>query len=181
MVTVNKYQSEDKAKWDSYIKCSKNGTFLFFRDYMDYHSQRFADHSILFYDLDHSLIGVMPANAEGDTIISHGGLTFGGIVTGNSMTASKMIAAFDTLGNYLSKNGFKKLVYKCIPYVYHRLPANEDRYALFLHNAKLSRCDLSTTVFMPEQICFSSRRRRGIKKRSVITCKYELVQIIEVL
>src|SRR6476620_2629490 len=71
------YRSDDKAEWDSHVARSRAPHFLFYRDYMDYHADRFADASLLLYDR-HSLIALLPANRDGNVIRSHGGLTFGG-------------------------------------------------------------------------------------------------------
>ena len=38
-----------RAPWDTFVQESKNGTFLFVRDYMDYHRDRFQDCSLLVY------------------------------------------------------------------------------------------------------------------------------------
>ena len=46
---VEVYEGLRKELWDQFIRQSKNGTFLFLRDYMDYHTERFTDHSLLFF------------------------------------------------------------------------------------------------------------------------------------
>src|SRR4029453_8772018 len=76
-----RYSLDRKAAWDEFVARSKNGTFLFRRDYMDYHADRFDDHSLLAYQGD-QLVAVLPANLAGDALVSHGGLTYGGFVAG---------------------------------------------------------------------------------------------------
>ncbi len=76
------YAPEYKILWDNFVSTSKNGVFLFYRDYMEYHSDRFLDHSLLFFK-NGKLIGLMPANANKDVLNSHEGLTFGGIISDN--------------------------------------------------------------------------------------------------
>ena len=34
-------------EWDAFVGASKNGTFLLTRPYMDYHADRFTDHSLI--------------------------------------------------------------------------------------------------------------------------------------
>ena len=46
---------------------------------MEYHSDRFKDYSLLFYR-DGQLVGLLPANIRNDTLFSHEGLTFGGVI-----------------------------------------------------------------------------------------------------
>ena len=61
MFSLSLYNSSLKSQWDNFINESKNGTFLFNRDFIEYHKNRFKDYSILFYKLD-KLIAVFPAN-----------------------------------------------------------------------------------------------------------------------
>jgi len=79
-IKIIKYENKYKSLWDEFITNSKNGTFLFCRDYMEYHSDRFTDFSIMFFK-GNSLIAVMPANIKDDILFSHSGLTFGGIIS----------------------------------------------------------------------------------------------------
>ena len=76
-IDVIKYNSNMKAEWDAFVETSKNGTFLFMRNYMEYHSDRFADHSLMFY-CNNRLLAVLPANIRESekTLVSHGGLTY---------------------------------------------------------------------------------------------------------
>ncbi|MEM2995168.1 MAG: GNAT family N-acetyltransferase, partial [Candidatus Bathyarchaeia archaeon] len=83
-IKIVKYNEKHRMAWDDFIKNSKNGVFLFYRDYMEYHADRFTDFSLMFFD-NNRLIAVMPANVKDDILFSHGGLTFGGIVTDRKM------------------------------------------------------------------------------------------------
>ena len=163
MIEVIRYEDKHKPLWDEFITNSKNGTFLFYRDYMEYHSDRFTDFSLMFFD-DNRLIAVMPANIKDDILFSHGGLTFGGIISDRRMKTPIMLEIFDALREYLRMHGIRKVVYKAIPHIYHIVPAEEDLYALFRHNAKLIRRDVSSTILMNPKIAYSKGRKRSIKK-----------------
>ncbi len=78
MQTV-KYDKRHKEEWDDFVCCSKNGTFLFYRDFMEYHSGRFKDHSLLFYEKDKP-VALLPGNITGNIFYSHQGLTYGGFI-----------------------------------------------------------------------------------------------------
>ena len=160
---IIKYSKENKEVWDSFIDSSKNGTFMLKRDYMDYHSDRFEDFSLLFFD-DEKLLAVMPASKHDNEIRSHGGLTYGGIISSRKMTTPKMLVVFEELNKFLSSKGIKKLIYKCVPAVYHKYPSDEDLYALYRNDAKLIRRDISTAILLDDKIRFSELRRRGVKK-----------------
>lgn len=163
MIKIKKYEAIDKAVWDEFIENSKNGTFMLKRDFIDYHADRFEDFSLMFYD-DDNLLAVMPASKHEEVVTSHGGLTYGGIISSRKMTMQMMLDIFDVLKIFLIDYKIKKLIYKCVPTLYHRYPADEDLYALFRNNAKLFRRDISTAIYIPNKINFSELRRRGIKK-----------------
>ncbi|MDU0457451.1 MAG: GNAT family N-acetyltransferase [Geobacteraceae bacterium] len=130
---------------------------------MEYHSDRFIDHSVMFHD-DGRLIALMPASINGDTVTSHGGLTYGGIVSGMEMRASQMLHIFDELLKFLRSHGVKKIVYKTVPYFLHQAPAQEDLYALFRFDAILSRREASSILFSSNRPKISENKRRCIKK-----------------
>jgi len=160
---IKKYEPEDKIIWDDLISRSKNGTFLFYRDYMEYHSDRFEDHSLMVFKKN-SLICVFPANIEGETIYSHGGLTFGGFVMSYKVDTVFLLNIFKEALTYYKNIGISKLIYKVIPYIYHITPASEDLYALFLHNSKLIRRDISSAIDLREKVKFSEGRKYNISK-----------------
>ena len=93
------------AEWNQFVAASKNGTFLFDRRYMDYHSDRFEDYSLMFYR-EGRLYALLPANRKGDTLQSHAGLTYGGLVMDAKTTAAATVQLFSELNDYLGKQGF---------------------------------------------------------------------------
>ena len=137
MITIRRYTSIDKPLWDGFVALSKNATFLHYRDYMDYHSDRFHDFSLMAFD-GGRLLALLPANLSGDTLYSHQGLTFGGwLMPLKHFNANTMLEVFDAMVAFLRDNGIRRLVYKAIPHIYHKYPAEEDLYALFRHNARI--------------------------------------------
>lgn len=163
MITIKKYVPEDKALWNDFVANSKNGTFMLKRDYMDYHSDRFTDFSLLFYEED-ELVALLPASLHGTEVRSHGGLTYGGIISGNSMKQHRMLDCFSALREYLKSQKINKLIYKCIPHIYHRQPAEEDLYALFIQDAKLFRRDVSTTINLENPLKMPKGRKAQISR-----------------
>ncbi len=162
---IVRYEASYKKKWDDYVRQSKNGTFLLLRDYMDYHKDRFADHSLLFLDESkNNILALLPANQCENKLISHQGLTYGGLITDTNMTQTLMLTIFQTLLNFLTEMGMTQFIYKTIPNIYHRCPADEDHYALFLHNAVLKRRDVLTVIDRSHPIQFQTRRKRQLKK-----------------
>ena len=161
---VQRYTADQQPAWDDFVRTSTNGTFLFFRDYMDYHRERFADHSLLVQDSQQRLIALLPAHRDGDTVISHGGLTYGGFVCDRAMKLGLMLQVLDETLSALAELGVQRLVYKTIPHIYHRAPAEEDRYALFAAGAQWTRCGSLAVVPRGRPIAYEERRSRGIKR-----------------
>lgn len=164
MISVVKYQPEYQSLWDEFVSRSKNGTFLFYRDYMDYHADRFPDSSLMVFDERESLLALLPATAQGEILSSHAGLTFGGFVTDARMKAGLMLEVFEALKAHLQANEIRRLLYKVIPHIYHLIPAEEDLYALFRHDAKLIRRDISSTIHLSEKLPLSKGRKYEIKQ-----------------
>ncbi|HSQ79568.1 MAG TPA: GNAT family N-acetyltransferase [Casimicrobiaceae bacterium] len=160
---IERYKPDDAVSWNAFVRASKNGTFLFERGYMDYHADRFRDHSLLVRDERDRLAAVIPGHEDDVHFVSHAGLTFGGVVSGRSMTTPMMLKVFDSACRYLADRGFASWRYKTIPYVYHQQPADEDRYALFRADAKLYRVDVLSVIPMRARIELQERRRRRIK------------------
>jgi hypothetical protein len=161
---IEVYHENHKATWDSFVKDSKNGTFLFLRDYMDYHRSRLHDHSLMVWDDEGELVALLPCHAAADTITSHGGLTFGGFITGIAMKMPKMLEIFELVLTRFQQDAFTELVYKTVPHIYHLVPAEEDRYALFLCNAALIRRSVIATIDTRSRIPWQERRIRALRK-----------------
>ena len=47
---IELYKDEYKHLWNSFIDESKNGTFLYNRDYMEKNSDRFKDYSMMIFE-----------------------------------------------------------------------------------------------------------------------------------
>ena len=129
MFEIRRYTSSDAEAWNRFVAQSKNGTFLFDRRYMDYHSDRFADHSLMVFRRG-KLYALLPGNVDGDTFYSHQGLTYGGLIMNQHATAAEVILVFKRLNDLLGSEGLQRVVYKPTPWIYHQQPSEEDLYAI---------------------------------------------------
>ncbi len=164
MYNIRRYTPVDQAVWDKYVSQARNATFLFYRGYMDYHSDRFHDHSLLFYKGNH-LHSILPAHEREYTFCSHLGLTFGGLIMDKNVTAADVVQLFRELNAYLKEQGFLKVIYKPVPWVYHQLPSEEDLYAIYWQcHARITQRDMGTTIFMQEHLRWRKDRLRRLKK-----------------
>lgn len=162
-LTMTRYTPTMKAEWDAAVEMARNGTFLFRRDYLEYHADRFPDCSYLF-SLKGAPIALLPAHRQDNMLCSHRGLTYGGLVLLPTATAERVISIFDLMAERLPAEGITRLLYKCVPHHLHRYPAEEDRYALFLRQASLVACNIASVVDLSAPLRFSELRRRGVRK-----------------
>lgn len=163
MYTIKRYTPADQQIWDRYVAKARNATFLFYRGYMDYHTDRFQDHSLLFFVGNH-LHSILPANIVGDTLYSHQGLTYGGLVMSIDVTATDVIQLFRELNDWLRQTGIRRVVYKPVPWVYHQHASEEDLYPLFwICKARVVSRDIGTVIFMQQHLRWRKDRRRHLK------------------
>lgn len=163
MIEIIKYESGHKAQWDTFVSESKNGVFLFCRDYMEYHADRFPDSSYIFVQ-NGKWVAILPGCRLNNEFISHGGLTFGGMVTHSKMTTPLMLELFDHFLQHLRSEKIIRCVYKAIPHFYHQSPADEDLYALFRNGFQLTRRDVGSVIDVALPLKFQKRRARMINK-----------------
>jgi hypothetical protein len=163
MIEIALYTSSSRLIWNALNSRARNGHFLFDRSYMDYHASRFVDSSLIFSQ-EGSQLALLPANIVGDTFYSHQGLTFGGLILDEAANSIRVLGMFEALQAHLRDRGIRRIIYKCMPFIYHQRPAQEDLYALFRCNARVIRRDVTTAIDYAEPIEYSKRRQRGIKK-----------------
>lgn len=173
MFTIVRYTPAYHDVWNRYVAKARNATFLFYREYMDYHSDRFHDHSLLFYVGNH-LHSVMPAHEVGELFCSHRGLTYGGLLMDVDVTTADVLVLFEQLNEYLREQGFRKVLYRSIPWVYHRLPAEEDLYAMFWKcKARLQQRMSGTVIFVDEHLRWRKDHRRRLKQAQTAGVRVE--------
>lgn len=163
---IIQYTPQLADEWDAFVRESKNGTFLLERRFMDYHSDRFSDCSLLLYE-DNELVAVFPANwveAEG-TVYSHQGLTYGGLIFTTAASQVQVLQMLQAICCwYIDYLQAHRMVYKPIPYIYSTCAAQEDLYALYRAQARLlSRC-ASSVVCMQNPLQMRKLRLRGARK-----------------
>ena len=161
---IRRYRREDKELWNSFVSKARNATFLFDRNYMDYHADRFDDNSFMFYHKG-KLKAVLPANVAGDTLYSHQGLTYGGLLLDKKATVEDVLECFDSLNSWLRENAISKVVYKALPWIYQQYPSEEDLYALtWKCKAQLISRNIASTIIIDNKLKFAESRKSGIRK-----------------
>lgn len=161
--TIKQYREEDYTLWNAFVGKAKNATFLFHRDFMEYHKDRFEDYSLMVFK-DEKLVAVLPANKVEDVVYSHQGLTYGGLVYGEKLKLASVILILKAVLSFLNENGIAKIQLKMIPSIYHDKPAEELNYALFLAEASLISRDSLSVINLSKPVLMTKGKKEGIKK-----------------
>lgn len=167
--SIKRYTPADEAVWNRFAAESRNATFLFDRRYMDYHSDRFADCSLMAFK-DGRLLAMLPADEVTDgagckLLRSHGGLSYGGwILPPRHFDCADMLALFDEWLRWSRSEGFSAIDYKPLPGIYHRMPSGEDIYALWHCGGVMTECNASATIDLSSNPGFNTLQRRHLRK-----------------
>lgn len=158
-----KYSPNQYSVWNEFVAKSKNATFLFHRDFMEYHQDRFEDFSLMVFK-DEKLMALLPANKVGSEVQSHQGLSYGGLLLLKTVRFKDVLNGFQSVLEYLNEQAIEKLNLKLLPKIYHSFPSDEIEYLLFILQAKIQKKETLSTIDMSQNLKFSRDRINGIKR-----------------
>lgn len=161
--TVRRYHSDDFLLWNAFVSNAKNATFLFHRNFMEYHSDRFEDYSLMVFE-DNQLVSILPANLRDNKLFSHQGLTYGGFVFGAEIKLGEVLHIAQTVLKHLHENEIDHLQLKLMPSIYNSFFSEEIEYALFLTQAKLLRRDCLSVIDLTKDFSVTNSRRNAIRR-----------------
>lgn len=167
MYTVVRYNKSYAEQWNAFIEQSKNGTFLFNRNFMEYHADKFEDFSVLIFE-GKKLMAVFPAHVKEGTVYSHLGLTYGDIVITDGAGFEKTLRAFYELLKLFHENGISNVYLKKIPLFYYKSPAFETDYILNRLKAQLSRKDMNLAIDFNKPFTVAESKLKNFRKRKNI-------------
>jgi hypothetical protein len=163
---IRSYIDADATAWDRFCTECGNATFLHTRRFLSYHGDRFRDRSCI-VEGKHGWLAILPAAehpSEGDCVVSHPGISYGGLIHAGALIGDQQLAAFTAIAGHYRQFGYRRLRYKAVPHIYQMVPAQDDLYSLFRLGARLYRCDLSSSIDLTTRRSVSERRRRGLRK-----------------
>ncbi|KIC00166.1 FemAB family protein [Flavobacterium sp. KMS] len=161
--TVKLYQETDYEKWNDFIGQAKNATFLFHRDFMEYHKDRFEDFSLLVYD-NEKLVSVLPANKVNDVVYSHQGLTYGGLVYLKKIKGTEVELILDAFFSFLRQNEIKTFYYKPIPAFYLPDGNSEVDFFIFKRGALLEKKEMNLAINMSVSLDISKSKLKHFRR-----------------
>jgi hypothetical protein len=177
--TVRLYQKTDFDLWNDFVTKAKNATFLFHRNFMEYHEDRFLDYSLI-VETENKWVAVLPANSVENQVFSHQGLTYGGLVYDAKLDVEKVRLVVDSVFDFLRKQEKNNLIYKPILPFYTQNSSEEIAYFLFYNNAKLYRKDLNLAIDFTKKWSVSKSKMKHFRRISTLDLEIRQDQNFEV-
>lgn len=161
--SVKKYEPKDFSLWNAFLNKAKNATFLFHRDFMEYHADRFQDYSLLIFE-GKKLVGLLPANRTDNVVHSHQGLTYGGLILSKNAKLYDTIEVFKTVLEFLFENNVTHLRLKELPSIYCSDFSDEINYLMHICKSHFTMKHNLLVVPLKKEFTISKSRRQCIKK-----------------
>lgn len=161
--TVRRYTSEYFELWNAFISIAKNATFLFHRDFMEYHADRFEDFSLLVFEGE-NLVALLPANRVERVVFSHQGLTYGGLVLHKKAKLSSTIDVYKAVLKFLFQHNIAKLSFKEIPSIYCAVFSDEINYLSHICKSKRLMKHAVSIISLKQDSAISKSRRQCINR-----------------
>ena len=169
---VKLYQKSDFENWNTFVATAKNATFLFHRDFMEYHQDRFEDYSLIVLDGE-KWVAVLPANVVGKQVFSHQGLTYGGLVYSDKLGAESIEIILDTILEFLKQNNIQNFFLKPIPDIYQLRSSNEINYFLFQKKAELQKRSMNLVIDYGKPLQISKSKLKHFRRISELGISIE--------
>lgn len=165
---LERYTPAHAAAWDALVAAAPNGPFLLRRSYLNYHADRFDDHSWLVWHGPRLralfVAGTARHTPEPATLVAHPGLAYGGLVTAEILKYSELEAIMNLLRETARAAGFERLVLRPVPRVFCRLPDEGLLFWLHQHGARLTARELNSVVDLTQPFRIGTWRRGNLRK-----------------
>ncbi len=162
ILSVQRYQPKHKVLWNSFVSKAKNATFLFYRDFMEYHQDRFDDFSLLIFK-GNKIISLFPANIKDSKVYSHQGLTFGSFLLPKKVSEQDVFFIFQAVCEFYKSQGKQEIFIKQIPEIYFKLPSHEQGF-IIAQKAKLYRRDMVLAIDYSKPLAIHKTKLKHFKK-----------------
>ncbi|WP_300977484.1 FemAB family protein [Flavobacterium sp.] len=165
--SVRPYQESDYELWNTFVSAAKNATFLFHRDFMEYHKERFDDFSLLVFDKV-KLVAVLPANRVDSTVYSHQGLTYGGLVYASKLKIEKIETILDLLFDFFKSKRIEHFYLHPIPSFYLGQGNAAIDFFLMKKGAQLYRKEMNMVAHLSQEIPISKSKLKHFRRTEVL-------------
>ena len=165
--SIRPYQESDYELWNTFVSASKNATFLFHRDFMEYHKERFEDFSLLVFDKV-KLVAVLPANRVDNKVYSHQGLTYGGLVYASKLKIEKIETILDLLFDFFKSKRIEHFYLHPIPSFYLGQGNAAIDFFLMKKGAQLYRKEMNMVAHLHQEIPISKSKLKHFRRTEVL-------------
>lgn len=172
---IKKYSEKDYNLWNDFVNQSEKGTFLFHRDFMEYHKDRFEDCSLMVFE-NENLVGLLPANRKGNELHSHGGLTYGGLLFRENRGGAFSDLLFSVLITYLRTIQIERFIVKSRPSFYTGTEYREWHNFLIRKGAVLYRSDMSLAIDYEKPLEIAKSKLKRYRKSENATLEIRAEQ-----
>ena len=164
MISLLRYTPNMKTLWDDFlIQEAQNTTFLFQREFIDYHQDRFTDHSLLFFR-DQQLIAILPANIKQSILHSHQGLSYGGFILSKSFSSDWVTPCLKALKKFMQTQRLSLLRIKRLPEIYIQPSSCKQLLELFYQQSTLHTQEANSVIDLQEVNSYNTLKKRLIRR-----------------
>ena len=165
--SIRPYQESDYELWNTFVSAAKNATFLFHRDFMEYHKERFEDFSLLVFDKV-KLVAVLPANRVDNKVYSHQGLTYGGLVYASKLKIEKIEVILDLLFDFFKSKRIEHFYLHPIPSFYLGQGNAAIDFFLMKKGAQLYRKEMNMVAHLHQEIPISKSKLKHFRRTELL-------------
>lgn len=165
--TIKHYEKSDYELWNTFVSTAYNATFLFHRDFMEYHQDRFDDFSLLVFDKT-KLIAILPANRVDNKVYSHQGLTYGGLVYASKLKIEKIETILDLLFDFFKGKRIEHFYLHPIPSFYLGQGNAAIDFFLMKKGAQLYRKEMNMVAHLPQEIPISKSKLKHFRRTELL-------------
>lgn len=128
---------------------------------MEYHSDRFEDASLMIHKKN-KLVGIIPAHRTETTFNSHGGLTYGGLIT-QGLGTNDILEISAQLLEFLKRLGYQTFKIKIMPSFLQMHYHSAMEYFLFTKGAQLEGRDMNFVIDLQEPITIHKSKLKKLQ------------------
>lgn len=162
-ILVRRYDTIDFDTWNNFVSSSINGIFLFDRNYMQHHSHKFDDYSLIIEN-ETQWLAILPANKSENTLYSHQFLTYGGLIFNEDLKQIDVLEILKEILIYLEQKQILILNLKIVPTIYCKKPAADLEFALWIGKGELSSRKCSKVLDLNQDFKISKTRQESIRR-----------------
>ncbi|MBN1434356.1 GNAT family N-acetyltransferase [Candidatus Fermentibacterales bacterium] len=171
---LDESDSVDRKLWRDFVHASNNGTLFHLPEFLDYHAPgRFRNHHLLATGSDGCVEAMMTGalvEREGETWLwSYPGASWGGPVTRDDVTLSRMERILEAIADYCRDQGWAGMGLTLPPQPYFRRFSNYTDFVLVKRGFGYQKRELTAVIDLRRfgddpELGFAESARRGVRK-----------------